>query len=40
MGSNEITAIAEYGVTNEMPKSTFEAIAQEQTKALFASSVN
>ena len=40
MGSHEIIGIAEYGVTNEISLSALEAIAQNQTKVQFASSVS
>jgi len=40
VGPHEIIGIAEYGVTNEMSLSAMEKIAQDQTKALFASSVS
>ena len=40
MGPHEIMGIAEYGVTNEISLSAMKAIAQDQTKVLFASSVS
>jgi len=40
MAPDEIIGIAEYGVSNEISLSAIEAIAQEQTKVLFASSIS
>ena len=40
MGPHEFIGIAEYGVTNEISLSAMKAIAQDQTKVLFASSVS